>query len=80
MERIEVLRSTGICHGQRLQLALESVPKLFKEEERNNMFDTYSYVSSEELETNIREILSLTPFSGQSYVNQRDMSPRGYFG
>ena len=33
------------CHGQRLQIALESVPKLFKEEERNTTCLTRTVMS-----------------------------------
>ena len=68
LERIEVLRSTGMSWTAIANCLGISTKTLQRRRAEYNMFDTYSDVSSEELETNVRDILRLTPFSGESYV------------
>ena len=72
LERIEVLRSTGMSWIAIANCLGISTKILQRRRAEYNMFDTYSDVSfdtySEELETNVRDILRLTPFSGESYV------------
>jgi hypothetical protein len=68
LERIEVLRSTGMSWTAIANCLGISTKTLQRRREEYGMCDTYSEISSEELETNVRDILRLTPFSGESYV------------
>ncbi len=68
LERIEVLRSTGMSWTAIANCLGISTKTLQRRREEYVMCDTYSEISSEELETNVRDILRLTPFSGESYV------------
>ena len=68
LERIEVLRSTGMSWTAIANCLGISTKTLQRRREEYGMCDTYIEISSEELETNVRDILRLTPFSGESYV------------
>ena len=68
LERIEVLRGTGMSWTAIANCLGISTKTLQRRREEYGMCDTYSEISSEELETNVRDILRLTPFSGESYV------------
>ncbi len=68
LERIEVLPSTGMSWTAIANCLGISTKTLQRRREEYGMCDTYSEISSEELETNVRDILRLTPFSGESYV------------
>ena len=65
---MEVLRSTGMSWTAIANCLGVSTKTLQRRRAEYNMFDTYSDVSSEELETNVRDNPRLKQFSGESYM------------
>ena len=67
-EQIEVLRNTGM-NWTAIASCLGVSPKsLYRRRIEYGMADTYSDVTGQELEWNIRDILKLTPFSGETCI------------
>ena len=67
-EQIEVLRSTGM-NWTSIASCLGVSPKtLHRRRMEYGIIDTYTDITERELELNIRDILRLTPFSGETYV------------
>jgi hypothetical protein len=67
-EQIEVLRNTGM-NWTAIASCLGVSPKtLYRRRIEYGIADTYSDVTGQELEWNIRDILRLTPFSGETYI------------
>ena len=66
-EQIEVLRSTGM-NWTSIASCLGVSPKTLHRRMEYGIIDTYTDITERELELNIRDILRLTPFSGETYV------------
>ena len=67
-DQIEVLRSTSM-NWTAIATCLGVSPKtLYRRRMEYGIIDTYSDITERELELNIRDVLRLTPFSGETYV------------
>ena len=67
-EQIEVLRNTGM-QWKAIANCLGVSPKtLYRRRIEYGIADSYTAIAEEELESNIRDILRLTPYSGETYI------------
>ena len=67
-EHIETLRNTGIQWTAIARCLGVSSKTLYRRRLEYGLQDSFSDITNEELEWNIRDILKLTPFSGESYI------------
>ena len=67
-ERIETLRNTGMQWKAIARCLGVSSKTLYRRRLEYGLQDSFSDITNEELEWNIRDILKLTPFSGESYI------------
>lgn len=67
-EQIGVLRGTGIQWTAIASCLRVSAKTKYRRKIEYGIANSYIEITEEELEWNIREILRLTPFSGESYV------------
>lgn len=67
-EQVEVLRSTGMSWTAIANFLGISTKTLQRRRAEYGILDTFSEINSDQLESNVRDILRLTPFSGESYV------------
>lgn len=67
-EQIEVLRSTGMQWTAIAKCLGISAKTFYRRRIEYGIADPYSDITDEELEWNIRDILRLTPFSGETYI------------
>ena len=67
-EHIEVLRNTGMQWTAIARCLGVSAKTLYRRRLGYGLEDSFSDITNEELECNIRDILRLTPFSGESYI------------
>ena len=67
-DHIKVLRNTGMQWTTIAQCLGVSPKTLYRKRLEYGFEDSFTDISDEELECNIRDVLRLTPFSGESYV------------
>ena len=77
-EHIETLRNTGMQWTAIARCLGVSSKTLYRRRLEYGLQDSFSDITSEELEWNIRDILKLTPFSGESYIREA-LRGRGIF-
>ena len=65
---IETLRNTGVQWTAIARCLGVSAKTLYRRRLEYGLQDSFSDITNEELEWNIRDILKLTPFSGESYI------------
>lgn len=67
-DHIKVLRNTGMQWTTIAQCLGVSPKTLYRKRLEYGFEDSFTDISDEELECNIRDVLCLTPFSGESYI------------
>ena len=67
-EHIKTIRNTGMQWTARARSLGVSSKTLYRRRHEYGLQDSFSDITNEELEWNVRDILKLTPFSGESYI------------
>ena len=67
-EQIEVLRNIGMQWKAIANCLGVSPKKFYRRRIEYGIADSYTVITKKELESNIRDILRLTPYSGETYI------------